>query len=65
MGEAFRLISAALKINPRVAEALVNLANVMHALKRDAEALDCLDKALAIAPDDLQRCKIAAPRCSR
>ena len=54
MGEALRLISAALTINPRAAEAYVNLANVMHALKRDADALDCLDKALAIDPNDLQ-----------
>lgn len=52
MGEALRLITAALKINPRSAEALVNLSNVMHALKRDQEALDCLDKALAIKPGD-------------
>ena len=53
MGEALRLISAALKINPHASEALVNLANVMHALKRDSDALDCLDRALAIKPDDL------------
>ncbi len=52
MGEALRLITAALKINPRSAEALVNLSNVMHALKRDQEALDCLDKALSIKPGD-------------
>ena len=54
MGEALRLIQASIKINPRAADALVNLANVMHALKRDADALDCLDKALAINPGDLQ-----------
>ena len=54
MGEAFRLISAAVKINPRSPDALVNLANVLHALKRHADALDCLDKALAINPGDLQ-----------
>lgn len=53
MGEALRLIQAALKINPRAADAWVNLANVMHALKRDADALACLDKALAIDPSDL------------
>src|SRR5450755_4738314 len=39
MGEALRLISAALKIHPHASEALVNLANVLHALKRDDEAL--------------------------
>ena len=38
MGEALRLITAALKINPRATDALINLANVMHALKRDADA---------------------------
>jgi tetratricopeptide (TPR) repeat protein len=54
MGEALRLITAALNINPRAPDAWVNLATVMHALKRDADALDCLDKALAIKPDDLQ-----------
>jgi len=53
MGEAFRLMSAALKINGRAPELLMNFANVLHALKRDAEALDCLDKALALRPGDL------------
>ena len=52
MGEAFRLMSAALKINGQAPELLMNFANVLHALKRDAEALDCLDKALALAPGD-------------
>ena len=33
-------------------EGSIHLSNVMHALKRDQEALDCLDKALAIKPDD-------------
>src|SRR5215472_16808706 len=45
MGEAYRLMSAALKINPNVPDVLINFANVLHALKRDSEALDCLDKA--------------------
>ena len=49
MGEAYRLMSAALKINPNAPDALINIANVLHALKRDAEALECLDKALAAA----------------
>src|ERR1039458_9980087 len=35
MGEAFRLMSAALKINPKAPDAWMNLANVLHALKRD------------------------------
>ena len=50
--EAYRLLSAALKINA-TPDLLMNLANVLHALKRDAEALDCLDKALALRPGDL------------
>jgi tetratricopeptide (TPR) repeat protein len=54
MGEALRLITAATRINPRISEAWVNLANVMHALKRDVDALGCLDKALALKPDDMQ-----------
>jgi len=52
MGEAYRLMSAALKINPNAPDALVNFANVLHALKRDAEALEWLDKALALRPGD-------------
>ena len=52
IGEAYRLMSAALKINSQAPDAWMNLANVLHALKRDAEALDCLDKALALRPDD-------------
>jgi len=53
MGDAFRLMSAALKINGRAPDLLMNFANVLHALKRDAEALDCLDQALALRPGDL------------
>ena len=49
MGEAYRLMSTALKINPNAPDALINIANVLHALKRDAEALACLDKALGRA----------------
>ncbi len=52
MGEAFRLISAALKINAQAPDAWLNLANVLHALKRENEALDALDKALALRPGD-------------
>ncbi len=52
MGEAYRLISAALKINAQAPDAWINLANVLHALKRDGEALDALDKALVLRPDD-------------
>src|SRR5215510_10002019 len=39
-GEAYRLISAALKVNPRAPDAWVNLGIVLHALKRgDVDAL--------------------------
>jgi tetratricopeptide (TPR) repeat protein len=51
-GEAYRLISAALKINPGVADIWSNFANVLHALKREPEALDAIDKALALRPND-------------
>src|SRR5207247_9092283 len=34
-GEAYRLISAALKVNPRAADAWVNLGIVLNARKRD------------------------------
>jgi tetratricopeptide (TPR) repeat protein len=52
MGEAYRLIAAALKVNNRAADAYVNFANVLHALKRDGEALEALDRALALRPGD-------------
>jgi tetratricopeptide (TPR) repeat protein len=53
MGEAHRLISAAVKINPRVAGVWANLGQVLLALKRGDEALECLDKARTLAPDDV------------
>ena len=52
MGEAHRLMAAALKINAKAPDAWMNFANVLHALKRDREALDALDKALALRPGD-------------
>jgi tetratricopeptide (TPR) repeat protein len=52
-GEAFRLMSAALKANGQSPDAWSNFANVLHALKRDGEALDAIDKALALRPDDV------------
>jgi tetratricopeptide (TPR) repeat protein len=52
MGEAYRLMSAALKIDAGAPDAWLNFANVLHALKRDGEALDALDKALALRPGD-------------
>jgi tetratricopeptide (TPR) repeat protein len=51
-GEAFRLMSAALKVNGQSPDAWSNFANVLHALKRDDEALDAIEKALALRPDD-------------
>ena len=38
-GEAYRLITAALKVNPRAPDAWVNLGIVLHALKRDQLSL--------------------------
>ena len=54
MGEAYRLMAAAVTINGQAPDAWTNLANVLHALKRDGEALDCLDKALALKPGDAE-----------
>jgi len=52
MGEAFRLISAAIRINARAPDVWLNFANVLRALKRDDEALNALDKVLALRPGD-------------
>jgi len=52
MGEAYRLLASAVKINAQAPDAWINLANVLHALKRDEESLGALDKALALRPDD-------------
>jgi tetratricopeptide (TPR) repeat protein len=52
MREAHRLMAAALKINAKAPDAWMNFANVLHALKRDGEALAALDKALALRPGD-------------
>ena len=53
MGEAHRLLSAAVKINPRVAGAWANLGQVLLALKRSDDALECLDKARALDRDNV------------
>ncbi len=53
MGEAHRLFSAAVKVNPRAPGAWANLGQVLHALKRNQEAVECLDKARMLAPDDV------------
>src|SRR5215470_14134820 len=50
MGEAHRLLAAAVRVNPQAPDGFVNLAHVLHALGRDPEALQNLDKALALAP---------------
>ena len=53
MGEAHRLFSAAVKINPRAAGGWANLGQVLHALKRNDEALECLDRARALDANNL------------
>ena len=52
IGEAQRVLSAAVKADPSAAGAWCNLGQALHALKRAPDALDCLDKACALAPDD-------------
>src|SRR5579875_1555358 len=52
MGEAYRLMATALGINAQAADAWVNFANVLHALGRDAEALEALERALQLRPCD-------------
>jgi Flp pilus assembly protein TadD len=41
------------KINPRAAGAWANLGQVLLALKRGDEAIECLDKARVLGPDDV------------
>ncbi len=53
VGEAHRLFAAAVKANPAAPSALSNLGQALHALKRSSEALAALDKARALAPNDL------------
>lgn len=53
VSEAHRLFAAAARINPRVPAVWANLAQALKGLKRSDEALACLDKALALAPDDV------------
>jgi tetratricopeptide (TPR) repeat protein len=53
IGEAHRLFSAAVKANPAPPQGWSNLGQALHALKRSGEALDCLDKARALAPGDV------------
>src|SRR6201998_4055291 len=53
IGEAHRLFSAAVKANPRAPQGWANLGQALHALKRGQEALECFDRARALAPDDV------------
>ena len=53
-GAALGLLEAALKLNPRSAPVLSNLAMTLAALNRDADALAALDKALALEPGNLE-----------
>ena len=52
--EALRLLSHAVRIDARSAEAHANLGNVLSALNRNAEALASFDRALAIQPHSAQ-----------
>jgi len=53
IGEAHRLFSAAVKIQSRAPQGWANLGQALLGLKRGPEALECLDKARALAPDDI------------
>jgi Tfp pilus assembly protein PilF len=53
LGEAERLFRAAVKANPRAPQGWGNLGQALHGLKRPPDALECLDKARALAPDDV------------
>jgi tetratricopeptide (TPR) repeat protein len=53
IGEAHRLFNSAVKANPAAPQGWSNLGQALHALKRGGEALDALDKARALAPDDV------------
>jgi len=53
MGEAQRLLSAAVRINPRAPAAWMNLGEALQALKQKQEALECFDKARGLAPGDV------------
>ena len=53
IGEAHRLFAAAVKANPAAPQGLSNLGQALHALKRSKEALDYIDQARALAPNDV------------
>ncbi len=52
IGEAHRLFNAAVKANPAAPQGWSNLGQALYALKRSGEALECLDKARVLAPND-------------
>ena len=52
MGEAYRLMASAVRINAQAPDAWSNLANVLHSLKRNDEALAAVDKAVQLRPAD-------------
>jgi tetratricopeptide (TPR) repeat protein len=52
-GEAERLLRAAVKANPQAPPGWSNLGHALHALKRVPESLECLDRARALAPGDV------------
>jgi tetratricopeptide (TPR) repeat protein len=60
LNEAARLLGAAVKINARVPQAWFNLGQALYMLKRYGEALSSLDKARALAPDDIATLDIHA-----
>src|SRR3982751_4126363 len=51
---AIELITAALKHNPAVADAWINLGHVQSALGRREEAADSYGRALALAPGNIE-----------
>jgi tetratricopeptide (TPR) repeat protein len=53
IGEAHRLFNNAVKANPAAPQGWSNLGQALHALKRGTEALECLDRARILAPDDV------------
>src|SRR5207244_5844644 len=54
VGEAYRLLAAALEVEPRSADALTNLGLALRAMNRNAEALARFDQALALVPTHVE-----------
>jgi tetratricopeptide (TPR) repeat protein len=51
-GEAERLFQAAVRANPQAPQGWANLGQALFRLKRAPEALECLDRAIALDPSD-------------